>query len=1372
MRLGINLSLVFATWLGSLIHSTFSNPTNAPRAPSSQSRLCPDPCYKTGPNPSHWNVFSDVRLISGCARPILLDFSLHAPSSENLYVRSCDAWGTYYDFKPAPKISPASDEKEANVTAQMAWSPSPQPAASSYVAVTLLREVEYQLLRSTTPWDKTVLFGAFQGMALAVYVGDNFLNPSAVDALFKPLIEKVSLVGMGLSKALIQVCGDEISSDQTFGVIVLANGTLADVHDAALIWSRSQCINTTTFAESARLDNLPVRIKPRFSPQGVVRPGTPTRPNAVSRETVSAAKNRLQRRVTTLQTRTESEATTAIGTAPTPSSKKQNASKPAAESSRNAAPAKTNQRGLASQASESTDHTVPISSAVKPTSTLPPGQCQTLKVFAGDTCDSLAKNCKISRQELAKFNPDFDLCKSTYEGQLVCCSAGKLPHVRPKQNADGSCFVYDVKMTDTCESIAAVHGLDLRDLERLNYDTWGWPGCKALRNGIKICLTKGHPPMPAPISNAVCGPQKPGTPVAAPGTDLSTLNPCPLNACCNSMGQCGVTEDFCTSTQGSGSPGTGKNGTIACISNCGIDVRSGDPPRQFINMTYFDGYNLGRDCLNMDIKQVDKSYTHIHFAFGHINSDFGVEFKDEYSTYLFDQLTKLRGGPKRVLSFGEWTFSSKSSFYPVFRDGIKPKNREKFASSISKFADITGLDGVDFVWETPGAPSVPGVPPRDNPNEGADYAAFLKLLRSKLDKGKTLSIAAPASYWYLMQFPIKEISKTVDYIVYMTNNLQKQWDSVQKFNDPSCPTNDCLRNPLHIADTWTALIVVVLTSYGQSFKLADPSCTDPLCHTKGKRDEASKHSTRGLCTNAAGRISNAEIDLVSKSFGNKAWYDQTSDTQMLLYDKDSWVSFMTSAIKESRKKKFKNLNLGGTADFAVDLDAFHDAAELSWETAKHNIKFAGRPDACDWELRTGTWVNRTCVQDEVAAPFNYTKYQRWLALDADSAWNDAKARWLYCDKEKIQFTQSVTQFFHANENAILKNYASILRDAATQVESTKNEFMDTFAPERDNDDASMALNILLTLTNVPTQVMGSGFFKIFVNNLKYFKANPIQADAVKDLSMQLVSASLTIGAKFIKSETAKEATFRTIFDSLIKKWGEEVDSMVVNLFSGSDETIARLGKLIEHGKMIPGAPEARRRDLTDEHTDNFIQEKVVERVFWSAAIPMVWRMRRPDASYPVILDFGPGCESDIGSRKYWFSDQETSYNKGFVCYQDHSAMLWSPPGLDSIQTPTIKFANVTIEDLVVGSVATWERNGRLNIMDPTTGGLDLSNRDDFDNLWENTIRAPGHIRIPVCSPQEATHLAKVGTKNLPPDVHPSFPCFRDPSKGLRGALST
>lgn len=54
-----------------------------------------------------------------------------------------------------------------------------------------------------------------------------------------------------------------------------------------------------------------------------------------------------------------------------------------------------------------------------------------------------------------------------------------------------------------------------------------------------------------------------------------------------------------------------------------------------------------------------------------------------------------------------------------------------------------------------------------------NYLAFLVVLKNLLP-GKSVSIAAPASYWYLKSFPIAQISKVVDYIVFMTYDLHGQ----------------------------------------------------------------------------------------------------------------------------------------------------------------------------------------------------------------------------------------------------------------------------------------------------------------------------------------------------------------------------------------------------------------------------------------------------------------------------------------------------------------------------------------------------------------------------------------------------------------------
>lgn len=61
--------------------------------------------------------------------------------------------------------------------------------------------------------------------------------------------------------------------------------------------------------------------------------------------------------------------------------------------------------------------------------------------------------------------------------------------------------------------------------------------------------------------------------------------------------------------------------------------------------------------------------------------------------------------------------------------------------------------------------------PAGKPDDGVNYLKFLGTLKGKLTTAQTLSIAAPASFFYLKNFPIQAISAHLDYIVYMTYDL-------------------------------------------------------------------------------------------------------------------------------------------------------------------------------------------------------------------------------------------------------------------------------------------------------------------------------------------------------------------------------------------------------------------------------------------------------------------------------------------------------------------------------------------------------------------------------------------------------------------------
>jgi GH18 family chitinase len=1256
----------------------------------SSANLCPERCSISGPNTGNWSVYPDFKKIKRCRETVFYDFSLYDEVDSTTSNHRIQACSSF-----GPDFSTI-------------------PASTMQIAATELRNVEFQI----GWWN--------EGFGLAA---------SGIRSLVKQL-RKYADHGHGATEKPFIIYGQ--SGQATIGLFIGPGLLNQGVSEFALKLFEDNLerlnLSTPTLAmelcgpdyDSSHTFGLMVTSNGTFSPiQRAVRSWTKGRCLSFSGSTKFAGNVKF--------------------TSPLPDTNRTIA---------------TNNSTFQARSSHSR---LSHGNSFHSRSLHPRAECRTIQVEEHDLCPGLATRCGISIADFNKYNPGGEaFCNNLKVKQHVCCSSGDLPDLRPKPNEDGSCHAYQAQGDDNCDSLAAEYGLTRDELEDFNKNTWGWNGCHPLYKDTVMCLSKGTPPFPAPIANAVCGPQKPGSKPPTDGSDIAKLNPCPLNACCNIWGQCGITRDFCIDTN-TGPPGTAAPNTYGCISNCGLDVVKGSGTGA-IKIGYYEGFCLSRKCLYQDALQIDTSkYTHIHFGFGTLTPDYQVEVGDVLSTYQFGEFKKITRA-KRILSFGGWEFSNSDATYKIFRTGVRPENRVVMATNIANFIKEHDLDGVDIDWEYPGAPDLPEYDP-GTAEEGPNYFAFLVVLKNLLP-GRSVSIAAPSSYWYLKQFPIKRMSAILDYIVYMTYDLHGQWDAHNSNSQEGCETGNCLRSQVNLTETKQSLAMITkagvpgekviagVTSYGRSFKMADPGCWGPNCQFTG--DRLNSNAKQGKCTGTGGYLADAEIAEIMADTSRvvKSFVDTTSNSDILVYDNDEWVGYMSAATKRARNTLYSAWGLGGTSDWATDLQEYHPAPKPSEDWAVFIQRAASGINPKVDYTRNGRWTDFNCSHDVIKGKWGYPPSRRWQAVKADEAWEDIVRIWKETDRgnnvptivDSLSGTlqlgdqahcgtgisdscRTLGCIDHDDERAKLtgpagqliwnsiveihmafRNYHDKLLEAAITLSLSMNDLQNKFAPlpEKDEDVWKDLLLDLLTLGGIGTA--GPVFSKLLSQHAWFRQADSRVEDTTIVAQTLLGQGISTVrelsGGDDPRWTPEKQDEFSAYMGQVINAWLDINSIALETLLTGKEqEQIDAIWELISDGKLIEGSSDKPAPDIKNLEIE--LRNNILKCVF-GFTIPALWRAA---STHAFIIDTESDCASD---NDHYLEDMEQYLDRNTMktsgeCIDGRQFYLVYPDGdakeCECVHKPT-------------GGACEWYCQDNTFSSPP---GLDTLNGTNFGNITKSDL---------------------------------------------------
>ena len=661
------------------------------RTPDYLLDACPSICSNFS-STAEWFVYSDAARLGLCNKTMLFEFAVALDlesKNDKTAIRACTA--DLGVTKPVDQdlgtASICSTPNHAQVDVPIKVSAKGLAGGASTDILAAATQINSYISSQPISCDNnTISFGYSGTSVVGLYSGKEVHQQGVTAQLLSSFQQYVRENGARES-LVIQLCNsDGRGSDYAIGIVASLSGDLSFVQSAVKAWNDGECISGVD--DVATLAPLKFNVPDINAATGN---GTRNMTETAKRlPKMDSFRGRLASRATCRTTKVQAgDGCFAV-----------------------AARCGISQADLTKYNTRSNfcntlavDEIVCCSAGTLPDTTPPPnpdGTCQTRKVEAGDSCGALASKCGITPAQFTTFNPNPSLCSTLAPGGIVCCGKGTLPDITPKPNADGSCFVYQTKAGDDCSTIAASNGLIIAKLEALNKNTWGWNGCSLLFVGINMCLSSGSAPMPAPVTNAVCGPTLPGTQRPSSGTNITEMNPCPLKVCCNIWGQCGTTADFCIiSKSESGAPGTAKKGSNGCIANCGMDIISSGAPASRIKIAYFESWNWNRECLHMHVDSIDtKAYTHVHFAFANITTEFQIDIsgaQDEFDRF------KAMTDVKKIISFGGWAFSTEPGTFRILREATKAGNRDAFVSSIQNFVTSNGLDGVDVDVSYPGS---------------------------------------------------------------------------------------------------------------------------------------------------------------------------------------------------------------------------------------------------------------------------------------------------------------------------------------------------------------------------------------------------------------------------------------------------------------------------------------------------------------------------------------------------------------------------------------------------------------------------------------------------------------------------------------------
>lgn len=291
---------------------------------------------------------------------------------------------------------------------------------------------------------------------------------------------------------------------------------------------------------------------------------------------------------------------------------------------------------------------------------------------------------------------------------------------------------------------------------------------------------------------------------------------------------------------------------------------------------------------------------------------------------FFERVAALKKrGLKVTVAVGGWNDSAGDKYSRLVNN---PTARANFISSVIRFINKYGFEGLDLDWEYPKCWQTNCNQGPDSDKEG--FSALVTELRESFDKYDYLLSAAvsPSKLIVDKGYNVPLLSEKLDWIAVMTYDFHGQWDKKTGHLAPIyyIPGDDKdYFNTYFAINYWIKKganprkIVMGMPMYGQGFTLANPS-------ERGLNAPAEGPSQAGKYTRSSGFLAYYEICQKIKEEQWTVVQDPQGRRGPYACKGNQWVGFDDIHSITIKVNLVKKLGLGGAMIWALDLDDFRN----------------------------------------------------------------------------------------------------------------------------------------------------------------------------------------------------------------------------------------------------------------------------------------------------------------------------------------------------------------------------------------------------------------------------------------------------------------